>query len=131
MSRVRNFYAGPAALPLEALKTAQEELLDFSGTGTSIMETSHRSRSYDDVYNETISLFKELLGLGDEFKVLLLQGGASLQFAMVPMNLLGDGRSVDYILTGSWSKKAFKEADIIGKARVATVKKMLASICGC
>jgi len=119
MARVRNFYPGPAALPLEALKAAQEELLDFGGTGMSIMETSHRSKTYDDVHNETISLFRELLGLGDEFKVLLLQGGASLQFAMVPMNLLGDGRSADYILTGSWSKKAFKEADIIGKARVA------------
>lgn len=119
MARVHNFYPGPAALPLEALETAQEELLDFQGTGMSIMETSHRSKVYDGLHNETISLFKELLGLGDEFKVLLLQGGASLQFAMVPMNLLGDGRSADYILTGSWSKKAFKEANIIGTARIA------------
>jgi phosphoserine aminotransferase len=119
MARVHNYYAGPAALPLEALEAAKEELLDFQGTGMSIMETSHRSKEYDEVHNETIGLFKEMIGLSDNYKVLLLQGGASLQFAMIPMNLLGEGKSADYILTGSWSKKAIKEAKIIASAKVA------------
>jgi len=119
MARVHNYFAGPAALPLEALKAAQEELLDFRGTGMSVMEISHRSKEFDELHNETISLFKELSGLGDNFKVLLLQGGASLQFAMVPMNFLSEGKSADYILTGAWSKKAIKEAKILGNTRVA------------
>jgi len=119
MPRVHNYYAGPAALPLEALEAAREELLDFQGSGVSVMETSHRSKEYDQVHNETIALVKELMGLGDNYQVLLLQGGASMQFAMVPMNLLGEGQSADYILTGSWSQKAIKEAKIIGSARVA------------
>jgi len=119
MARLHNYYAGPAALPLEALEAAREELLDFMGSGVSVMETSHRSKEYDQVHNETISLVKELMGLGDNYKVLLLQGGASLQFAMVPMNLLGADASADYLQTGAWSKKAIKEAKIIGTARVA------------
>lgn len=119
MARVHNYYAGPAALPVEAIEAAREELLDFRGAGMSVMEISHRSRQYDDLHNETIALFKELLGLGENFKVLLLQGGASLQFAMVPMNLLGEGKSADYILTGTWGKKAIKEAKIIASARIA------------
>ena len=119
MARLHNYYAGPAALPLEALEAAREELLDFQGSGVSVMETSHRSKEYDHVHNETISLVKELMGLGDNYKVLLLQGGASLQFAMVPMNLLGADASADYLLTGAWSQKAIKEAKIIGAARIA------------
>ena len=119
MVRKHNYYAGPAALPLEALEAAREELLDFQGSGVSVMETSHRSKEYDHVHNETIAMIKELMGLGDKYKVLFLQGGASMQFAMVPMNLLGEGQSADYILTGSWSQKAIKEAKIIGNARVA------------
>jgi len=119
MARIHNYYAGPAALPLEAIEQARDELLDFQGSGVSVMETSHRSKEYDQVHNETIALVKELMGLGNDFKVLLLQGGASLQFAMVPMNLLADGLSADYILTGSWSQKAVKEAQIVGSARVA------------
>lgn len=119
MARLRNYYAGPAALPLEALEAAREELLDFQGAGVSVMETSHRSKEYDQVHNGTIALVKELIGLDERFRVLLLQGGASMQFAMVPMNLLAEGTSADYVLTGSWSQKALKEAKIIAAARVA------------
>ncbi len=119
MPRIHNFYAGPAALPVQALEAAREELLDFAGSGVSVMETSHRSKEYDQVHNTTIALIKELMGLDENFEVLFIQGGASFQFAMVPMNLLGNGASADYILTGSWSKKAIKEAKIVGAARVA------------
>jgi phosphoserine aminotransferase len=119
MARVHNYYAGPAALPLEAIRAAQEELLDFRGSGMSVMEISHRSKEYEGLHNETIALIKELMGLGENFKVLFLQGGASLQFAMVPMNLLTREKSADYVLTGSWSKKAIKEAKLFGTARIA------------
>ncbi len=119
MSRKINFYAGPSALPVEALEAAREEFLDFAGGGVSVLETSHRSKEYDAVHNEAIALIKELMGLGDNYQVLFLQGGASLQFAMVPMNLLGPGASADYIITGSWSKKALKEAKILGSPKVA------------
>ena len=119
MARLTNFYAGPAALPLAALEAARDELLDFQGSGVSVMETSHRSKEYDAVHAETMALVKELMGLGEDYQVLLLQGGASLQFAMVPMNLLGDGQSADYITTGTWGQKAFKEAKLVGSAREA------------
>jgi phosphoserine aminotransferase len=119
MARKHNFYAGPAALPLEVLEEAQKELLDFQNSGCSVLETSHRSKEYDKVHMESIALMKELMGLDDKYQVLLLQGGASLQFAMVPMNFMFDGKSADYIITGSWSKKALKEAKIIGTPRVA------------
>ncbi len=119
MTRIHNYYAGPAALPVDTLKAANEELLEWAGTGMSVMETSHRSKEYDEVHNTTISLFKELIGLNDDWTVLLLQGGASMQFAMIPMNLLCDGKSADYILTGAWSQKAVKEAKIAGTTRVA------------
>jgi len=111
MKRVFNFSAGPAAIPTEVLKEAQEELLDFHGAGISIMESSHRAKIYDDVHNETISLIKELYKVPDNFSVLFLQGGASLQFAMVPMNLYKGGVA-QYADTGSWSAKAIKEAKI-------------------
>ena len=111
--RVINFYAGPAGLPLPALERAQAELLDFMGTGMSVMEISHRAKEYDAVHNEAIALVKELLAVPDNYKVLLLQGGGNLQFAMLPMNLLHSGRKADYIVTGSWAKKAFKEAKIV------------------
>jgi len=119
MKRVHNYYAGPAALPLDALQYAADEFLDFQGTGMSVMEISHRSKEYDAVHNEAVALVKELLALPDNYHVLMLQGGASLQFAMAPMNLLGGNKSADYIITGSWSQKAIKEAQIIGKCRVA------------
>jgi phosphoserine aminotransferase len=117
--RAINFNAGPAALPLSALERAARELLDVQGTGMSIMEHSHRGKTYEAIHNEAISLTRELLSVPDDYDVLLLQGGASGQFAMLPMNLLEAGRSADYVLTGSWSQKAYKEAKTIGEARVA------------
>lgn len=119
MARMHNYYAGPAALPLPAIEATRDELLDFQKSGVSVLETSHRSKEYDQIHNEAIALLKELMGLGDNFKVLFLGGGASLQFAMVPMNFLSAGKSADYILTGAWSKKAIKEAKILGTPRVA------------
>jgi phosphoserine aminotransferase len=117
--RAINFNAGPAALPLSALERAARELLDIGGTGMSIMEHSHRGKTYEAVHNEAIALTRELLAVPDDYDVLLLQGGASGQFAMVPMNLLEAGKSSDYVLTGSWSQKAYKEAKTVGEARVA------------
>ncbi|HVJ16342.1 MAG TPA: 3-phosphoserine/phosphohydroxythreonine transaminase [Polyangiaceae bacterium] len=114
-----NFNAGPAALPLSALERAQSELLDLAGTGMSVMEHSHRGKAYEAVHNEAIGLVKELLAVPDDYDILLLQGGASQQFAVVPMNLLPAGKSADYILTGAWSQKAYKEAKTIGTVRVA------------
>lgn len=111
--RVINFYAGPAALPMPALERAQAELLNFENTGMSVMEISHRAKEYDAVHNEAIALVKELLNVPDNFKILLLQGGGNLQFAMLPMNLLHGGRKADYIITGQWAEKAYKEAVIV------------------
>mgnify|MGYP003962138759 CR=1 FL=1 len=94
MSRKYNFYAGPATLPLPVLEEMQKEFVDFKGAGLSLIETSHRSKEYDEIHNEAIALVKELLGIGDEFKVMLLQGGATMQFGMLPLNLLkGRGRA--------------------------------------
>ena len=111
--RVINFYAGPAALPLPALERAQAELLNFQDTGMSVMEISHRAKEYDAVHEEAITLVKELLDVPANFKVLLLQGGGNLQFAMLPMNILHSGRKADYIITGQWAEKAYKEARIV------------------
>jgi phosphoserine aminotransferase len=119
MPRAHNFNAGPAGLPLAALERAQRELLDFEETGMSIMEHSHRGKAYEKVHFEAVSLIRELLGVPDSYHVLFLQGGASQQFAMVPMNLLGKDQSADYVITGAWSEKALKEASLLGKARVA------------
>ena len=117
--RAINFNAGPAGLPLPALERARDELLDYGGSGMSIMEHSHRGKEYEAVQAEAISLLTELLGLPASHQVLLLQGGASLQFAMVPMNFLPPGASADYVITGSWSEKALSEAKMIGQPRVA------------
>jgi phosphoserine aminotransferase len=117
--RVINFNAGPAGLPLPALERARDELLDFQGSGMSVMEHSHRGKEYDAVHSEAISLLTELLGIPDTHQVLFLTGGASQQFAQVPMNFLPPGASADYILTGVWSEKAYEEALTVGKARVA------------
>ena len=113
--RIYNFNAGPAALPLSVLEEIQAELLDFKGSGMSITEVSHRSKWFDDVIEDAIERTKRLLGLGDKFEVLFIQGGASLQFCMVPMNLALEGKPVAYINTGTWSTKAIKEAEIQGK----------------
>ncbi|HNX30641.1 MAG TPA: 3-phosphoserine/phosphohydroxythreonine transaminase [Holophaga sp.] len=124
-NRVINFYAGPAGLPLEPLKRAQDELLDFAGTGMSVMEISHRAKEYDAVHEEALSLVRELMGLPSNYKVLLLQGGAHLSFGMIPLNLLRGGRKADYILTGNWAEKAYKEAKLVGgdNVRVAASTK--------
>jgi phosphoserine aminotransferase len=119
MARVHNFNAGPAGLPLPALERAQRELLDFEGTGMSIMEHSHRGKAYEAVHDEAIALTRKLCGVPDDYHVLFLQGGASLQFAQVPMNFLPAGKSADYIVTGGWSEKALQEAGRVGTARVA------------
>ncbi len=119
MARAINFNAGPAALPLAALERAQRELLDLGGTGMSVIEHSHRGKAYEAVHNEAIALMRELFAIPADYEVLFLQGGASQQFAVVPMNLLESGKSADYIVTGAWSQKAIKEAKGLGKVRVA------------
>jgi phosphoserine aminotransferase len=119
--RVINFFAGPAGLPLPALERARDELLDFSGTGMSVMEISHRSKEYEAVHNEAIGLVKELLGVPDNYRILLLQGGGHLQFGMLPMNLLWGGRKADYIVTGSWAKKAYKDAQVVNRDAVRLI----------
>lgn len=108
--RVFNFSAGPAALPVEVLERARAEMLDFRGTGMSVMEMSHRSKAFMAVAEQAEADFRELLAVPDDYHVLFLQGGATTQFAMVPMNLLGDRTTADYVDTGSWSSKAIKEA---------------------
>ena len=116
--RVYNFYAGPATMPLPALQRAQAEMTNFAGTGMSVMEISHRSKAYIAVQAEAEALVRELMGVPETHEVLFLQGGASLQFSMVPMNMLPAGRRADYVLTGDWSKKALKEAQKLGETRV-------------
>ncbi len=117
--RIFNFSAGPAVLPLPVLQEAQRDLLALPGVGMSIMEISHRSKTFDEIIAHAESGLRELMGIPDNYHVLFLQGGASLQFSMVPMNLLSQGTSADYIVTGSWSKKAVKEAKRVGKVNVA------------
>jgi len=116
--RVYNFYAGPATLPLPVLKKVQDELLDFRGTGMSILEISHRSKEYDEVHKKASQLLKELMGIPDNYKVLWLQGGASSQFFMVPLNLQVAGKPMEYVFTGSWAKKAIKEAKLYGEVKI-------------
>ena len=115
MSRVYNFSAGPAVLPEEVLREAAEEMLDYNGTGMSVMEMSHRSKAYKEIIETAEADLRELLGIPDNYKVLFLQGGASQQFAMIPMNLMKNGEA-DYIVTGQWAKKAYQEAQKYGKA---------------
>ena len=117
--RVFNFNPGPAALPLEVLQQAQAELLDYKGTGMSVMEISHRSKEFEAIVAETQADLRSLLGIPANYKILFLQGGASLQFAMLPMNLRPAGASADYIVTGTWSKKAYKESQKLGTAKAA------------
>ncbi len=117
--RIHNFGAGPAVLPLGVLEKVQAELLDYAGTGMSVMEMSHRSASFEGIIQKAEADVRALLGVGSDHAVLFLQGGASLEFAMVPANLRPTGASADYVLSGHWSKYALKEAEKSGRARVA------------
>lgn len=116
MSRVYNFSAGPAVLPEEVLKEAAEEMLDYRGCGMSVMEMSHRSKAFETIIQEAEQDLRDLMNIPDNYKVLFLQGGASQQFAMIPMNLMKNGVA-DYIITGQWAKKAYKEACMYGNAK--------------
>lgn len=115
MGRVYNFSAGPAVLPEEVLREAADEMLDYKGTGMSVMEMSHRSKAYEEIIKTAEQDIRDLLNIPDNYKVLFLQGGASQQFAMIPMNLMKN-KVADYIITGQWAKKAYQEAQIYGKA---------------
>jgi phosphoserine aminotransferase len=116
--RIFNFSAGPAALPLPVLEQAQRDLVSLPGVGMSVMEISHRSKTFEDILNGAIADIRELAGVPADYTILLLQGGASLQFSMVPMNLLSSGMTADYIDTGSWADKAIKEAQKVGTVHV-------------
>jgi len=118
-NRIFNFSAGPAVLPLEVLEEARENLLSMPGVGMSILEISHRSKPFDEIIQGAEADLRTLAGVPDEYTVLFLQGGASLQFSMVPMNILPPGGSADYIVTGSWSQKAVKEAKRVGGVKIA------------
>ena len=115
MARVYNFSAGPAVLPEEVLKEAAAEMLDYKGTGMSVMEMSHRSKAYQAIIDEAEQDLRDLMNIPDNYKVLFLQGGASQQFAMIPMTLMNNGVA-DYIITGAWAKKAWQEAKLYGNA---------------
>lgn len=119
MSRIFNFSAGPAILPEEALLEAQANLFDYKGAGMSIMEMSHRGKEYDAVHQEALANLRTLLKLPESHAILLLQGGATMQFGMIPMNLLGPGQTADYINAGAWGKKAIAEARCVGNVNVA------------
>jgi len=118
MKRVFNFYAGPATLPLSVIQKMAGDFVDYKGMGLSLIETSHRSKEYDEVHFGAINLVKELLGVGDDWKVMLVGGGATLQFGMLPMNLLGGERVGAYTNSGAWAKKAISDAKKVGKVEV-------------
>jgi len=115
MSRVYNFSAGPAVMPEEVLREAADEMLDYKGTGMSVMEMSHRSKAFENIINEAEQDLRDLMQIPDNYKVLFMQGGAHLQFAAIPMNLMKN-KVADYIITGQWAKKALKEAQNYGQA---------------
>ena len=117
--RIYNFSAGPAVLPVPVLERARDEMLSLPGVGMSVMEISHRSGTFDEIIGGAERGLRELMGIPENYHVLFLQGGASLQFSMIPMNLLGEGQSADYVITGSWGKKALKEAKKVGATSVA------------
>ncbi len=121
MSRKINFNAGPAALPLPALERAQKELVDFAGSGMSVMEHSHRGKEYEAVHDEAIALVRELLGVPASYEVLFLQGGATSLFAEIPMNLLDKGKTAQYLVTGAWGEKALGEAKLVSALFGASV----------
>ena len=118
MARVYNFSAGPSMLPLEVLEEAAAEMLDYKGSGQSVMEMSHRSKEYQAIIDETEADLRKLMEIPDNYKVLFLQGGASSQFAMLPLNLLNKSGKADFVVTGQWAKKAYKEAARYGEAKV-------------
>ncbi len=118
MSRVYNFSAGPSQLPLSVLKKAADQMLDYEGSGQSVMEMSHRSKIYGEIINGAEALVRELMQVPDNYKVLFLQGGASSQFAMVPLNLMNKNHKADYVITGQWANKAYKEGARYGEANV-------------
>jgi phosphoserine aminotransferase len=117
--RIYNFSAGPAVLPQSVLEEAQRDLLALPGVGMSVLEISHRSKAFDEIIQGAETDMRKLAAIPDNYHVLFLQGGASLQFSMVPMNLMPRGGKADYVLTGIWSKKALKEARRVGEAQVA------------
>ena len=119
VARIYNFSAGPAVLPLPVLEEAQRDLIALPGVGMSVLEISHRSKPFDEIIQGAESDLRALAGIPENYKVLFLQGGASLQFSMVPMNLLAAGATADYIVTGDWGKKALKEAKKVGATKVA------------
>ncbi len=123
MERVFNFYPGPATLPVEVLEKARDEMLNYKGSGMSIMELSHRSRLFSELMEETEKLFIDIMEIPEGYSVLFLQGGASTQFLMVPMNLMSGNKKADYIVTGSWSEKAVKEAKLFGEVRIVASSK--------
>ncbi len=118
MSTVYNFSAGPATLPKEVIEETQNELVDYKGSGMSILESSHRGKEYMAIHEEAIANTHELLNIGDDYAVLFMQGGASTQFPLIPMNLLGKGQTADYTNSGTWANKAIKEAQIIGNVNI-------------
>lgn len=118
MSRVYNFSAGPSMLPESVLRKAADEMLDYQGSGQSVMEMSHRSKVYDAIIKEAEALLREVMNIPDNYKVLFLQGGASSQFAMIPLNLMTKSGKADYVITGQWAKKAYKEGARYGEAHV-------------
>ena len=119
MNRVHNFCAGPCTLPLEVLEEAQAEFVDYHGAGMSLIEMSHRAKDYEAVHRQAMQLACELYGVPEDFTVLFVQGGASLQFAMIPMNLLGEGRKGAYAITGSWANGAYADARHYGEVYAA------------
>lgn len=127
MTRVHNFNAGPAAIPLAALERVQSQLVDFEGTGMSVLEHSHREPPYEKVHREAMRLLRELLAIPDTHDVLFMQGGARAQFAILPMNLLHAGKSADYVVTGTWAKGALEEASVVAKMQGASVRQVVST----
>ncbi len=123
MARVYNFSAGPSVLPEAVLKKAADEMLEFGETGQSVMEMSHRSKEYQAIFDNTVALLRELMNIPEEYEVLMLQGGASSQFAMLPLNLMNKSGKADFVLTGQWATKAYKEAARYGEANVVASSK--------
>lgn len=123
MSRVYNFSAGPSMLPEAVLKTAAAEMLDYKGSGQSVMEMSHRSKTYQAIIDEAEALLREVMNIPDNYKVLFLQGGASSQFAMIPLNLMNGSGKADYVITGQWANKAYQEASKYGEVKAVASSK--------